>query len=397
MAVERTLEPEASRLRAGNAARCAVALRDGGRATVAQVASRTGLSRPTVEAALGQMGERGLVREVGEHTLGGRAAGRPARLYEFVGDAGYLVGVDVGIHRIRVAIVDLAGALVAWREEPVDDTFVGPGRMHGVERVIDTCLDDSGIDRGRLSAMTVAVSGLVGENGRLIVSRNFPDWEGVDVAGHLRARFDCDVTIENDIRLAALAEHRMGAARLRDDVVYFFAGHRMSMGLILGGRLRRGSHSAAGEIGDIVFSKRVNARGQLSWTTAETGEEVFRRAIEGERDSIEEVETFVAGLSTGIATVAMALDPDVVVVGGGLSRAGDALLEPLRRAVWGAIPLPIRPPIIASELGAESVVLGAVAHAHSQSAHVVYGVSDIPEPNIDVAGARALAERVATP
>src|SRR4051812_13288343 len=114
MAIERTLEPEASRLRAANAARCALALRDGGRGTVAQVAGRTGLSRPTVEAALTLMSERRLVREVEEHTLGGRAAGRPARLYEFVGTAGFLMGVDVGIHRIRVAIVDLAGALVGW-------------------------------------------------------------------------------------------------------------------------------------------------------------------------------------------------------------------------------------------------------------------------------------------
>jgi predicted NBD/HSP70 family sugar kinase len=392
--VERAPEPEAPRLRAANAVRCAVALRDRGRATVAEVASRSGLSRPTVEAALAQMAERGLVREVDEHTLGGRGAGRPARIYEFVGDAGYVMGVDVGIHRIRVAIADLAGTVVAWAEEVVDETFVGPGRMSGVVRVIGRCLESSGIDRAKLVSMAVAVSGLVGEDGRLIVSRNFPDWEGVDVAGHLRAEFGCDVMVENDMRLAALAEHRMGAARLRNDVVYFFAGHRISMGLIIDGKLRRGSHSAAGEVGDIVFSMRVNARGQLRWTSAETGEEVFRRAGEGDQESMSEIEDFVGGLATGIATVTMAIDPDVVVVGGGLSRAGDALLEPLRRAVMNEIRLPVRPPIIASELGAESVVLGALVLAFGRSAGHVYGVADIPEPNIDVAGARTLAERV---
>jgi predicted NBD/HSP70 family sugar kinase len=392
--VERAPEPEAPRLRAANAVRCAVALRDRGRATVAEVASRSSLSRPTVEAALAQMAERGLVREVDEHTLGGRGAGRPARIYEFVADAGYVMGVDVGIHRIRVAIADLAGTVVAWAEEVVDETFVGPGRMSGVVRVISRCLESSGIDRTKLVSMAVAVSGLVGEDGRLIVSRNFPDWEGVDVAGHLRAEFGCDVMVENDMRLAALAEHRMGAARLRNDVVYFFAGHRISMGLIIDGKLRRGSHSAAGEVGDIVFSMRVNARGQLRWTSAETGEEVFRQAGEGDQESMSEIEDFVGGLATGIATVTMAIDPDVVVVGGGLSRAGDALLEPLRRAVMNEIRLPVRPPIIASELGAESVVLGALVLAFGRSAGLVYGVADIPEPNIDVAGARTLAERV---
>lgn len=393
--VDRTQEPEAPRLRAGNAARCALALRDGGRATVAQVTTRTGLSRPTVEAALLQMSERGIVFEVDEHTLGGRGAGRPARIYEFAGSAGYVLGVDVGIHRIRAAVADLAGTIVAWTDEPVDDSIVGADRMLGVKRIINRCLEESGIDRARLISMTVAVSGLVGEDGRLVVSRNFPDWEGVDIAGHLRAEFGCAVTVENDMRLAALAEHRMGSARLMNDVVYFFAGHRISMGLIIGGRLRRGSHSAAGEVGDIVFSKQVNARGQLRWSSAESGEDVFRRAAEGDPASTDEVERFVGGLATGIATVAMAIDPDVVVIGGGLSRAGDALLGPLRRAVWGAIPLPIRPSIIASELGAESVVLGAVALAFVESAHRVYGIAEVAEPHIDVAGARALAERAA--
>lgn len=388
-------EPDASRQRAANAARCALAVREGGRGTVAQIASRTGLSRPTVEAALSAMRERGLVREVDEHTLGGRGAGRPARLYDFAADAGYLIGVDIGIHRVRVAVADLAGEMVAWAEQEVDETFAGARRMIVVRRVIADCLDGNGVDRTRLIAMAVAVSGLVGEDGRLVVSRNFPDWEGVDIAGHLRAEFGCEVVVENDMRLAALAEHRMGASRLVNDAAYFFLGHRISMGLIIDGKLRRGAHSAAGEIGEIVFSMKVSASGQLSWRTAPTGEEVFRRSVEGDEEARAEIESFVGGLATGIATVTMAIDPEVVVVGGGLSRAGEALLEPLRRAVMAEIRLPVRPTIIQSELGAESVVLGALALAFGQSAERVYGTADVPEPDIDVAGAKALAERIA--
>jgi predicted NBD/HSP70 family sugar kinase len=388
-------EPDASRQRAANAARCAVAVREGGRGTVAQIASRTGLSRPTVEVALTTMRERGLVLEVDEHTLGGRGAGRPARLYDFAADLGYLVGVDIGIHRVRVAVANLAGAMVGWAEQEVDESFLGASRMSVVRKVVADCLDGNGIDRSRLIAMAVAVSGLVGEDGRLIVSRNFPDWEGVDIAGHLRSEFGCEVVVENDMRLAALAEHRMGASRLVNDSAYFFLGHRISMGLIIDGKLRRGAHSAAGEVGEIVFSMKVSATGQLSWNSAPTGEEVFRMAVDGDEEAREEIESFVGGLATGIATLTMAIDPDVVVVGGGLSRAGEALLEPLRRAVMREIRLPIHPTIIQSELGAESVVLGALALAFGQSAERVYGTADVPEPDIDVAGARALAERIA--
>ena len=100
-------------------ARVAIALRDGGRATVAQLAERTGLSRPTVEAALPALRGRGIVGMVDEQTLGGRGAGRPARIFEFIADAGFLIGVDVGIHKVRVVIADLAGRIVAWYEREV--------------------------------------------------------------------------------------------------------------------------------------------------------------------------------------------------------------------------------------------------------------------------------------
>ena len=375
-------------------ARVAVALRDGGRATVAQLAERTGLSRPTVEAALPALRERGLVGMIEEHTAGGRGAGRPARIFEFVADAGLLVGVDVGIHRVRVVVADLTGRIVAWHQRDIEQRFVGADRLDYVKDAVRTCFDRAGIDIGRLatlSGMAVAVSGMVGPDGRLAVSHNFPDWEGVDIGGRLREEFGCPAVIENDMRLAALAEHRMGAARLVDDVAYFFAGHRISMGLIIDGKLRRGRHGAAGEIGGSVFSMHVDDSGQLRWETAETAEEVFRAAAAGDSAARAEIERFVRGVATGIATVTMAVDPDVVVVGGGLSRAGEELLRPLRAAVMSEIALPVRPPIIQSELGAESVVLGALALASGQAMERLYQASDLPEPEIDVAAVRAMA------
>lgn len=375
-------------------ARVAVALRDGGRATVAQLAERTGLSRPTVEAALPALRERGLVGMIEEHTAGGRGAGRPARIFEFVADAGLLVGVDVGIHRVRVVVADLTGRIVAWHQRDIEQRFVGADRLDYVKDAVRTCFDRAGIDIGRLatlSGMAVAVSGMVGPDGRLAVSHNFPDWEGVDIGGRLREEFGCPAVIENDMRLAALAEHRMGAARLVDDVAYFFAGHRISMGLIIDGKLRRGRHGAAGEIGGSVFSMHVDDSGQLRWETAETAEEVFRAAAAGDSAARAEIERFVRGVATGIATVTMAVDPDVVVVGGGLSRAGEELLRPLRAAVMSEIGVPVRPSIIQSELGAESVVLGALALASGQAMERLYQASDLPEPEIDVAAVRAMA------
>lgn len=378
--------------RAHHAAVCAVMLRDQGQATVAELADRTGLSRPTVEAGLDTMVDRGLVSVLDGLTTGGRGVGRPARLYAFRPEAGHTVAVDVGVHRIRVAVADLAGRTIGWREEATDARTVGPIRMATVIRAVSQCLAGAAVATASLVGMGVAVTGMVGRDGRLIVSKNLPDWEGVDIAGHLRREYGCPVVVDNDIRMAALAEHRLGAARLVDDVVYLFAGHRVSMGLILGGELRHGRHSAAGEIGGIAFSMSVDDRAdQLRWKSAESGAEVFRRAADGDPAAVAEVGEFAQGLATGVATVAMAIDPDMIVIGGGLSQAGGVLLDPLRRAVNAAIPVPVMPSIVASELGAESVLLGTLVRAFGVTSAPLYGSANLPEPAIDLIAARALA------
>ncbi len=379
-----------------NAALCAVTLRDQGPATVADLAGRTGLSRPTVEAGLDLMVRRGLVSTMTELTGGGRGMGRPARVYEFRSDAGHVVAVDVGVHRVRVVVADLAGHVHGWLDEPTDDGDVGPRRMAAVTGMIGRCLADASLPAGELSGMGIAVTGMVGPDGRLIVSRNLPDWEGVDVGGRLQREYGCPVSVENDIRMAALAEHRLGAARLADDVVYLFAGHRISMGLILGGELRRGHHSAAGEMGGVAFSASVDEhRDQLKWTSGGTGEEVFRLAAEGDKVARAEVGRFASGLAKGIAIVAMAIDPDLIVIGGGLSRAGGVLLDPLRTAVNDLITVPVTPSIVASEFGAESVVLGTLVHAFRVASPGLYGDGSIREPAVDVAGLRALTQGTA--
>jgi predicted NBD/HSP70 family sugar kinase len=379
--------------RAHHASLCAIALRDHGHATVADLSSRTGLSRPTVEAGLEVMINRGIVSVLDDRTVGGRGAGRPARIYSFCPHAGYVAAVDVGPHHIRVALGDLGGGIVGWVDEPTGDDVVGLERMAGVRRVIDRCLRNAGVQASDLIGLGVAVTGMVGLDGRLIVSRNLPDWEGADISGRLSRAYGCPVVVENDIRMAALAEHRLGAARLADDVLYLFAGHRVSMALILGGKLRRGHHSAAGEMGGIAFSLAVdNRQDQLSWTSAGSGEEVFRLAANGDPDAREEVRTFATGLATGLAIAAMTVDPDLIVVGGGLSRAGGILLDPLRGAVSDAIPVPVSPTIIASELGAEAVALGTLVCTYGVASVSLYGGAGLPEPTIDVANARSMAQ-----
>src|SRR5699024_6489250 len=111
------------------AVRCAVALRDQGCATISQIAQRTGLSRPTAQTALTQLTQRGLVAESETRTSGGRGAGRPARLYQFVATTGHLLGVDVGSRSARLALVDLSGQLCALHETELPRAAAGDERI----------------------------------------------------------------------------------------------------------------------------------------------------------------------------------------------------------------------------------------------------------------------------
>lgn len=371
-------------------ARTAVSLRDHGRATVTQIARTSGLSRPTVDIAVAALLERGLVVQDAP-TAGGRGAGRPARSFAFEPKAGYVVGIDAGVHRIRAAVADLDGTVVGRREDPVPVTLGGAERLQVVRDTVARTLGAAGVARRSVTALGVAVSGYVGPQGRLLVSHNTPEWVGVDLSRRIGDGFDCPVVVDNDIRLAALAEHRYGAARLMDDVLYLFVGHRVSLGLIVGGQLRRGHHGASGEVGDLIFSGPVYERGQLRWDSAPDAKTVFERAAAGDVECRAEVLQFVDRLGPGLATVTMAFDPDVLVVGGGLSAAGEALLEPLRDRMQQGIGVPVHPRLIASELGTEAVLLGALARAFTESSIQVFGVEDLPQPPVHIPPATASA------
>src|SRR5699024_9146146 len=137
----------------------------------------------------------------------------------------------------------------------------------------------------------------------------------------------------NDIKLAALAEHHLGDDA--ESILFVQLGHRISVASILGGTILQGAHRLAGELGSQRGMRWTDAstRGRLQWSTGEEARPLLERAAQGEVAAQREIEEFCAQIAPRLATVLLTLDPERVVVGGGLSRAGETLLEPLRRAL----------------------------------------------------------------
>lgn len=373
-------ESRLEELRLANTARCAVFLRDHGPAAVSEVAKSTGLSRPTVEGALADLGARGLVK-----TDEGREphrVGRPARVASFRGEAGYLVGVDIGLSEVRVIVSDLAGRVVASRTGALGSEGTAGGLTGRVAGVITDALDESGAPRERLVVVHVGITGIVTADGRLLASDAFPTWAGVDISEQLSSSLGCPVQLDNDVNLAAVGEQRLGAARGVDDALFFLVGTQISAGLVLDGKLRRGRHDAAGELDARNIRVPLDENGHVAWRSAPTGDQVFALAALGDAGAKDEIRTFVSGLADTMHVMIQTVDPELVVIGGQLSQERELLIEPLAKGLARRSSRPLLTDVVASHLGETAIAGGALARAFDRSSIIIYGVSGVAMPEV---------------
>jgi predicted NBD/HSP70 family sugar kinase len=358
-----TAGADVSRLRELNSLSVVRAMRGQPPATVTELAQRTGLSRPGADVVVRGLVAGGWVKVVEPD---GSTVGRPARRYHFNADAGYVLGVDVGGHKILVLVADLEGTVLNSHQLAVEPDAVPERRLEAVDTAISQCLDAAKLRPEQIWAVTVGVTGPVDSTGRTTLFTPLPGWSTVSPADHLAARFNCPILVENDCKLAAVAERWKGAAQDADDIVYVLAGMRTGAGLILDGTLRRGYGGAAGEIGALKAVRWLSAPSHLENCPGMPADVhpndkaawVFEHARAGDRAASAALRRYVKDLAVGTAALVLALDPQVVVIGGGYSRSADLIIDPLHQEL-ARLCLRV-PEIRASDLGADSVALGAV-------------------------------------
>ncbi|MBN6052039.1 ROK family transcriptional regulator, partial [Nonomuraea sp. RK-328] len=222
---------------------------------VAELARLTELTRPTVAQAVEDLLAAGWLRQhaprpaAGDGT--GRTVGRPATRFSLNGRAAPVLGLDVGPHTVTAGIADLAGERLAVIRRPVGRR----GARHLLEAVdgaTGEALAAAGLAAGQITAVTAATPGIVEvSTGRVLFAPSVPGWSEIDLAGRLRARFRCPVTVENDADLAALAavHQRAGTGTL----LAVQWGERLGAGVVIDGRLHRG----AGQAGEIGFIRPI--------------------------------------------------------------------------------------------------------------------------------------------
>ena len=351
-------------------------LRREGTLSRTEVGERIGASAATANRLTTDLLRRGLVLDAGSAPSSG---GRPAMLLRFNTEAAWTVAVDVRAHVTRAALVDLAGTVGPIVEAPAH----GGSRHERVQGVVDLAagvVSRSVAAGRRVLGVGVAVPGTVDGDGTVDWAPVL-SWRKVALGRMIASATGLPVVVENDANVLAVAEHRHGAAAGVGCLVALILGNGIGAGIIVGERLYRGTRAAAGEVGYMLMGTDSLSRTYQGFGDMESrvgGEGIARRSRElglraragGNPTAADVFELARAGepvagglidevsdeLAVAVANLAAVLDPDAVVLGGGIGGSADLIVPRLAERLEGRIPFV---PRLLGPSFADGVLVGA--------------------------------------
>lgn len=339
----------------------------------ALIAKKLGLSRSTVTSVVNDLLQKKFVVELG---LGDSSKGGGRRGIElgFNPKSGYGIGVDIGRTRTLLVFSDLSGEIAYRQEAKTNDS---------IESTIDFIkegIEKSGIDESLILGMGIGLPGIVNSRTGVVLDVPMQDWVGVNLLERTRKPFKFPVYVNNDVNCAAMGERWLSRDGWSDDLFFIAIGTGVGSAIIANGELVEGHHFSAGEINcfvdreDLRLGRSVQSEGsgpferQISGTAlAGTGlspEELFAKYRSGDAEAKSVIEAFVTYLSVTIANVASLLNPEHVVIGGGVSGSMDTVIDTIRQQV--AELTPIRTNIRLAIQGKDAGALGAASYVFQQ-------------------------------
>jgi glucokinase len=384
----------ASAMRAINRSAILETIRRDGPISRSAIAQRLDVSLPTVMRIVDELNGEGFVRPLDDKEWSG---GRRRSLVEFNAESYVVLGIDLGGTKMYGALSDLGGTVL-------DEVNIGRHGTSGEESydrlvtLIDTLLASPKAQGRKVRGIGVGVPGITLHQQGIVKWAYTLQWKDFPLKARLSDRYELPITIDNDVNLAALGELWFGAGQNAQNMILIAIGTGIGAGIIIDGALYRGSTEASGEIGSMVpgrefLGKDFRAFGALESVASGTGiarracevlkaqgaeietdgimaEEVFDAARQGQGWAWGVIEETVDYLAMAVANLAVMFDPEVIVLGGGVSRSADMLIEPITRRINGAVP--VLPRLVISSLGLRAGVMGAITNVlHNTSNYFV--------------------------
>lgn len=359
----------------------------------AQIARAIGLSKQTVSDAVRELEGQGWLRVSGQAR---GALGRSATRYEMCKDAAFVFGCDLGGTKLHVALADLSGAVVA---EAIEQTDQRSGRhlLRQIRATTDKLVRNAAVDPTRVHLGVIGMPGVINpQTGNLALSPNIPDFKSANVIEGMRRAFGCNVVIENDVNLAVLGEHWRGRGRGIGNLAFIALGTGIGMGLLSDGKLVRGAHGAAAEIGYLPlgadpFDRRNVAAGTFESVVGTAG--ILRRHREAGGKELEGVKGLFEAMNKGdaiarrtidetarwtaigIASVVALFDPELVILGGGIGVRPEFIAR-IEHHLGHCLLKPV--PLAPSRLENRATLTGAIAMALGDLYGSLFGATSFP-------------------
>jgi predicted NBD/HSP70 family sugar kinase len=381
-----------------------------------RIGELTGLSKPTASQLLARLESAGLV------VVTGRSEGRPgpnARLYAVNGQAAHVAGVDVTTARILAGVADVTGRVAGTFELPTPARRPGSPRPCPPELVVkavEGAADAAGVPPSALHRTVIGTPGAFDPStGRLRYASHLPGWHSPTLLEEMAAALPMPVEYDNDVNLAAVAEQRLGAARGHDDFVLLWNEQGIGAALVIGGRLHRGRTGGAGEVGFLPvpgtplvrdpalhnsggFQALAGAAAVLRWAhelglpyaplgslQADAAALVARAAEEAPPEEDEDggrepgpyaglLHRLATGTAVGLASMVAVLDPQLIVLSGGVLTAGGERLRRLVQRELAELAVP-RPELKLGTVTADPVLHGALESALATTRDEVFDTS----------------------
>lgn len=305
-----------------------------------------------------------------------------------------VAGIDIGGTKIAIALETLGRVKVAARRLPTE-VELGPERiLENVSRTIDEMLSEA---NAKLKAVGIGCPGPIDiERGLALSPTNLPEWIDFPLVETIKNRFHVPVVLDNDANAAALGEYFDGAGRGFGNLLYVTISTGIGGAIVIDGKIHHGVGASAGEVGHTIvkpdgrlclcgtrgcletiasglsiarrMKEVLSARnGKTSENSADlTAETVVEMVENGDAAAGEIWDETIKYLAVGIGNAITLIAPEAVVIGGGVSAAGELLFKPLRREIEKNVSmLPIeKVEILKASLGSESGVRGALMLAH---------------------------------
>jgi glucokinase len=355
----------------------------------------TGLAKSTIKEITDQLVTSAIIEEVRDVRLDGRV-GRPASSLRISPSSGYVVGVDIGAEKVLAGVAGLDGHLIALERKVTHDIRGKAAILEATRDSVRSAMSRAGADPARVLVTLVGTPGVISpQTRRVTLAPQILGWDGTDLYEELALPVAGRIEVKRQADLSALAELATGAAREVTNLLYVHVGIGVGGALVIGGHLYGGNDGAAGEIGylPIGFGETppaVSGFGTFEWAAGGsafaragskaalgaagarlrelaggdpdnvTAVSIFAAAAEGDRAGLMIATQMADRLATGIAAAVCVVNPELTVISGGISLAGNLLLEMVSERISQIVS--VMPRLALSSLGEESVVLGAIQY-----------------------------------